>query len=316
MRKWLAAILCVCALSAVLEAHGRKEEDRREAAQDAMREYAGNAPGYALPGDCIPVWFTVSDSESSAQARLTAADGRLAARAAAFPLDEGRMLALLAVSTFTEAGEYVIHGDIERHGVTQFSFSAPCTIGTKSFSEETIDLDRRNTGIRTDTSPERLAQINRLNDILFARNPVAEPFTGPFLPPVASQRRTAQFGDRRTFRLADGKKSTTIHHGIDFGIPSGTPVFAAGDGAVVLSEYRISTGYTIIIEHLSGVYSLYYHLDRLLADTGEYVRTGSLIGESGSTGLSTGPHLHWEFRVNGVSVSPDWFLSWGADKPE
>ncbi len=316
MRKWLAAILCVCALSAMLEARGKKEEDRREAEQEATRENAGSAPGFALPGECIPVWFTVSDSDSSAQARLTARDGRLVARAAAFSLDDGRMLALLAVSTFAEAGDYVIHGDIDRHGVTQFSFMVPCTIGIKSFFEEIIDLDRRNTGIRTDTSPERLAQIDRLNEILFARNPVVEPFTGPYKPPVASQRRTAQFGDRRTFRHADGKKSATIHHGIDFGIPSGTPVYAAGDGSVVLSEYRISTGYTIIIEHLSGVYSLYYHLDRLSADTGEYVRTGTLIGESGSTGLSTGPHLHWEFRVNGVSVSPDWFLSWGADNPE
>ena len=75
-----------------------------------------------------------------------------------------------------------------------------------------------------------------------------------------------------------------------------------------MSEERISTGNTIVIEHLPGVYSLYYHLDTLLAGCGEFVRAGTLIGRSGNTGLSTGPHLHWEFRVNGEAVSPDWFV--------
>jgi len=74
-----------------------------------------------------------------------------------------------------------------------------------------------------------------------------------------------------------------------------------------MAENRISTGFTVVIEHLPGVYSLYYHLDALLAGEGETVRTGSLIGRSGNTGLATGPHLHWEFRVNGEAADPDWF---------
>ena len=77
----------------------------------------------------------------------------------------------------------------------------------------------------------------------------------------------------------------------------------------MLAESRISTGWSVVVEHLPGVYSLYYHLDSLAASEGEAVRAGTLIGRSGSTGLSTGPHLHWEFRVNGEAVSPDWFLS-------
>ncbi|MDE5614344.1 MAG: M23 family metallopeptidase, partial [Treponemataceae bacterium] len=66
--------------------------------------------------------------------------------------------------------------------------------------------------------------------------------------------------------------------------------------------------WSICIEPLPGLYSLYYHLDKLLVETGQMVTQGDLIGLSGATGLATGPHLHWEIRLNTEAVSPDFFV--------
>jgi murein DD-endopeptidase MepM/ murein hydrolase activator NlpD len=76
-----------------------------------------------------------------------------------------------------------------------------------------------------------------------------------------------------------------------------------------MAENRISTGYSIVIEHLPGLYSLYYHLSKMDVKEGDMVKKGQLIGLSGSTGLATGPHLHWEMRLNGEAVRPEFFLS-------
>jgi murein DD-endopeptidase MepM/ murein hydrolase activator NlpD len=127
--------------------------------------------------------------------------------------------------------------------------------------------------------------------------------------PVNFTRRTSEFGDRRVYRYSSGARDTSIHAGIDFGVPTGTAVNACGPGKVVLARNRIVTGNSVIIEHLPGVYSLYYHLDKITAIEGSVVAAGELIGQSGSTGLSTAPHLHWEIRISGESADPDAFLA-------
>ena len=72
-----------------------------------------------------------------------------------------------------------------------------------------------------------------------------------------------------------------------------------------MASERIITGFTVVIEHLPGLYSLYYHLDSLSVREGQRVSQGDRIGTVGSTGLATGPHLHWEVRSAGVAVDPD-----------
>jgi murein DD-endopeptidase MepM/ murein hydrolase activator NlpD len=131
--------------------------------------------------------------------------------------------------------------------------------------------------------------------------------SGYFSLPVAGGKRTSEFGDVREYVLADGTKLTSVHRGIDFGLPPGEPVFACGSGEVVMAEPRIMSGNTAVIEHLPGLYSLYYHLDRLDVATGEIVSQGQMIGTVGSTGLVTGAHLHWEVRTGGVAVDPEAF---------
>ena len=188
-------------------------------------------------------------------------------------------------------------------------FTLPLTFKDRDFDNETLELDESNTAIKTDNSPERMAQIEKLNNILFTTIPSDVFSTQNYVCPTTSTRYTAHFGDRRIYAYVNGKSSTSVHFGNDYGIPEGSVVAACADGKVVMAENRISTGWSIVVEHLPGLYSLYYHLSEMDVKEGDMVKQGQQIGKSGSTGLATGSHLHWEMRLNGEAVRPEFFIS-------
>jgi len=94
------------------------------------------------------------------------------------------------------------------------------------------------------------------------------------------------------------------HNGIDYYAPRGTPVYAAGDGTVVRSDYSKANGHHVFIKHAGGIETRYLHFTKRTVKKGQRVRQGQTIGTVGSTGLATGPHLHYEFVVNGVHRNP------------
>lgn len=96
---------------------------------------------------------------------------------------------------------------------------------------------------------------------------------------------------------------TRPHYGTDFGMPVGTPVVAPADGVVVKAAFTRSTGYYIVLRHRGSYSTVYMHLSRLLVRQGQSVKMGKVIARSGNTGLSTGPHLHYELRINGRPVN-------------
>ncbi len=179
------------------------------------------------------------------------------------------------------------------------------TIAERAFAVEDIPLSAELSNLRRTTDPRRQQESLALRLLLTTSRPVARPHFGPLRLPLGDARRTAGFGDRRRYLYADGSTDTTIHNGVDFGVPAGTAVAAAGGGTVVMARGRMVTGLTVVVEHLPGVYSLYYHLQSLAVQEGRYVAAGETIGAVGSTGLATGPHLHWEVRAAGVAVDPD-----------
>lgn len=196
------------------------------------------------------------------------------------------------------------------YGSKTYSFPLDFALSEKEFVSETIPLNDSNTAIKTDTSTERMAQIEKLNAILATRNTSSGVHgTKAFVSPTTITRLTSFFGDRRVYAYSNGKSSTSLHYGKDYGAPTGSEVKSCGIGKVVLAENRISTGWSVVIEHLPGLYSLYYHMSELKVAEGDNVNPGDLIGLSGATGLATGPHLHWEMRLNGEAVNPDFFLS-------
>ncbi|MCL2809238.1 MAG: M23 family metallopeptidase [Treponema sp.] len=257
-------------------------------------------PESPRPGDPITVALTAGISDVQ-----LIVNERQIAKAGAFliPAENGNpsfITAIITVPSTAEPGDAILRLNNEI-GVFH---EIPITIAPRTFRSETINLDAALTSLVADPNPERTAESERLWAILATTgNQVYH--TGPFLLPVTSTRRTSQFGTRRINAYSDGRRVTSIHAGVDFGIPTGTEVRASGRGRVVLSRMRILTGFSVILEHAPGVYSLYYHLDSVIAQEGSIVAAGSVIGLSGSTGFSTGPHLHWEFRVSTENTDPD-----------
>ncbi len=115
---------------------------------------------------------------------------------------------------------------------------------------------------------------------------------------------TSHFGTRRTY---NGGALTNIHAGTDFAAMPGAAVFAPAAGVVVLSETLNVRGNALIIDHGWGIFTGYWHLETLNVRAGSLVQVGDVIGTVGSSGRSTGPHLHWELFVQGVQVDP---LQW------
>jgi len=99
------------------------------------------------------------------------------------------------------------------------------------------------------------------------------------------------------------------HTGVDFPVPTGSNIYAAGDGVVTLVQYlNYSYGYHVVINHGNGLSTLYAHNSQILVSTGQTVSRGQVIAKSGSTGNSTGPHCHFEVRINGEPVNPLGYL--------
>jgi len=122
---------------------------------------------------------------------------------------------------------------------------------------------------------------------------------GGFLEP-AKERITASFGRRR---WVNGQYVGS-HFGVDWATPTGTPIIAANRGVIRLSTYVPSYGNTVLIDHGRNVYGLYLHLSELGVDVGEVVEKGQEIGKAGSTGISTGSHLHYTHLIGEVAVEP------------
>jgi murein DD-endopeptidase MepM/ murein hydrolase activator NlpD len=178
-------------------------------------------------------------------------------------------------------------------------------VAERRFNAEEIPLNQSNTDIRTKPDPVKTTQADLLWTIL-TRTGNTVYAEGPFVPPVpANTRRTSYFGDRRVYVYTTGGRDTSIHAGVDYGVPTGTPVRACARGKVVLAQFRISTGNSVVLEHLPGVYSLYYHMNTLNVVEGSIIDAGTTLGTSGATGLATGPHLHWEVRAATENTDPD-----------
>ncbi|MDP4604909.1 MAG: M23 family metallopeptidase [Erythrobacter sp.] len=131
--------------------------------------------------------------------------------------------------------------------------------------------------------------------------PFAQPTVSvPSRMPLEGAQLTSGYG-MRTHPVLGGRRR---HTGIDLAAPTGTPVYATADGVIGRADWYSSYGLYISINHGAAMETRYAHLSRLAVAAGDNVKKGDLIGYVGSTGRSTGPHLHYEVRVEGLAVNP------------
>ena len=230
--------------------------------------------------------------------------------------------AVAAVNEQLEGGEsldalrvkaifYVLYFGTEVHGDAQ-SF-VDCFVSRVPQLVPVTDLEEiyRRTGVVT---PEQQANAEAVYNLVRYGSAGGAggsdvPFIGAdgFCSPVGANWRnivSSEFG----YRKDPFTGQTKGHSGMDLAVPTGTSVRAALPGTVTISQYSSSYGYYVMIDHGGGLATLYAHNSKLLVSVGQTVNAGDVVSLSGSTGRSTGPHLHFEVRVNGERTDPRPYL--------
>ncbi|MEJ2292470.1 MAG: M23 family metallopeptidase [Deinococcales bacterium] len=208
--------------------------------------------------------------------------------------------AIVPISLSTAPGAYTLSVSVtDEFGVTHTD-TRSIAVTPLSKKVERIHLPPK--VLATDT-PEAWAKEQQAFAATFAKTAPDPLWTAPFEIPIKGVE-SAGFGSARRY-VAGGPVS--YHTGLDLAADAGTPIHAANDGTVVLARELPISGNVVAIDHGDGVFSLYFHQSKILVHDGEQVTRGQVIGLVGTTGLSTGPHLHWEMRVDGVPTNP---LAW------
>ena len=148
------------------------------------------------------------------------------------------------------------------------------------------------------------AEIKRLHELQRAQGQSAYTGSGIFFVPTKNYRITSEF----SYRISPITGRPESHNGLDLAAPGGTPIFAAESGTVIDSRYSSSWGNVVQIDHGGGLVTLYAHCSARLVSTGQTVKRGETIALVGTTGWSTGNHLHFTVYKNGVAVNPRNYL--------
>jgi hypothetical protein len=155
---------------------------------------------------------------------------------------------------------------------------------------------------KVELSAEALKRVKAEAEIvgaLWKAKAPAPEWNGIFLTPVDGEV-VGTFGKRS---VINGQERSP-HTGVDLSGKEGEPVMAVNNGRVALTADHFFTGNSVFVDHGGGIFTMYFHLSKILVKDGDKVEKGQTIGLVGSTGRSTGPHLHWGMRVNGAKVNP------------
>ncbi len=210
--------------------------------------------------------------------------------------DEGkRHNILLGIPMFTDKAVYPLTLELRASGDSSETIAANLQVIGGGYGYQTITIN----------DSELLAPAVEENEIALliehASNFTAERNWNNSLSLPAAAAMNAVFG---TLRSYNGSDYDRYHRGVDFAGAPGTSVLAAAAGRVTLVDRLHIRGNTTVIDHGWGVFTLYAHQQDTLVQPGDLVTSGQVIGTIGSTGRSTGPHLHWELWLNGVNVDP------------
>ncbi len=177
-------------------------------------------------------------------------------------------------------------------------------LGEYPYSVQRLEIKDRS---RVDLSPENLARVQRENAMigkLWGRQGKPR-FSLPLGAPLENMPAGGRFGAKR---IINGEPRSP-HTGADYAVPQGTPVLAVDNAVVALAGEFFFSGNAVFLDHGNGLISMYFHLHEMFVEQGDEVSRGSLIGTVGSTGRSTGPHLHFGVRWQGERVDPALLLA-------
>lgn len=211
-----------------------------------------------------------------------------------YPTPNGGLSALIPIKYDKSPGDYTVtfkNNDYEE--------TLKFKVLPKDFPKTDIEVENE-TAEQTIENQKANDEYSQKVQSLKWQNESSPLWEGKFKEPVEKYKLTSDFGEIRT---VNGKESGR-HGGMDFAAPSGTPVSAPANGKVLFADFIALTGNTVMIEHGMGLKTLYYHMDSIDVSAGDEVKTGDSIGKIGTTGFSTGPHLHFAAAVENIYVNP------------
>lgn len=207
-------------------------------------------------------------------------------------------MAILAVDLDAKPGLYPLEMQVERGDGTLESFRREFEVRSRAFPSTRLRVKQQFvTPPRSEQ--ERIRRESEMLALVFSLITPEWLGDGPFMAPHPVKP-WPNFGQRRV----TNNVLSSVHSGIDLPVPYGEPIRAANRGRVVMASPLYLSGLTVVIDHGLGVFSFYCHLSKLAVRRGEIVAKGAIIGACGSTGRSTGPHLHWSMRVGDGRVDP------------
>ncbi|TXK70636.1 M23 family metallopeptidase [Paenibacillus sp. N3.4] len=271
--------------AAIMQEKNHLEQVKKEAALYASRDTAKAAisakwkliPEHAAPGDVVLVRHDEPGSVTW-----------LGKTYKLQPYGAG-YFTYLPITMQAKAGKYPI-GD------------QTLTIDAKKFETQYLQVTAQMESMKQDTN--RIAADQKKIDLARSESQPEFLYTGPFVQPIEGIL-TTPYGYTR---YVNGKLDSS-HMAIDLAAKEGTPIKATNDGVVALAEPLYLTGNSIYIDHGMGLFSQYAHLSELRVKTGDRVKQGDIIGLVGTTGFSTGPHLHFTFWAHNVQVNPNLFFN-------
>ena len=206
--------------------------------------------------------------------------------------------AIIGVPISQEPGEAAIVFRLERLSKKEFF-----RIKKKNYTEQRITLADTKMVSPPSKELERIRKESAAQKAVYASFTPQIDLSQGFIMPLEG-RKTSLYGHRRFFN--DVPRSP--HSGLDIAAPTGTPIVAPGPGRVALRGDFYFNGKTILLDHGQGLITMYCHMSEYIVEEGEFIDQGQMLGLVGSTGRSTGPHLHWSVSLNNFRIDPLEFL--------
>ena len=208
-----------------------------------------------------------------------------------YPQSDGHSFGLLPISVKDTPGSFTVVITSEEGAAPQ---NLPIVIRKTFFPSQNVTLTPEIEALHP--TPEEMALLTSFRDAISDTRLWQYPLSAPAPGCV-----TSPFGVKR---FHNGKPTGEYHRGVDQRTPEGEPIRAVAAGTVIFAKQFNVLGNAVGIDHGQGLESMYLHMSRLVVTPGATVARGAILGYAGSTGRSTGPHLHWVLYVNGMDVNP------------
>jgi murein DD-endopeptidase MepM/ murein hydrolase activator NlpD len=220
-----------------------------------------------------------------------------------FPQSDGQNLGLMPVPVLAKPGPYKIDLLGPDGAVTG---EIPVSVLDARYHRENISIAPAISALKPSPGEQKTVGSFRdtVSDVRYWKEPFEPPVPGCVTSPFGSM------------RLHNGKPTGDFHAGVDQRGAAGTPIHPITDGVVMLVEKYNLRGGTVAIDHGQGVESIYLHMSAFNAKEGQHVTPADVIGYIGSTGRSTGPHVHWTLYVNGDAVNPNQWMQLHSCAPK